>query len=93
MDDQQVQQVLQRLGELAENMMGTPMVYQLIDQAQDLLVILLISSLKPLQTESNIPKTDCVICLCPFEEGTGSDEFMKTQCVHYFHRLCDCCTC
>ncbi|XP_039542799.1 E3 ubiquitin-protein ligase RNF25 [Pimephales promelas] len=57
----------------AESCMGTPVLYQLIERAKEIL------------TESNIPHGNCVICLYGFKEG---EVFTKTSCYHYFHSHC-----
>ncbi|KAF7697695.1 E3 ubiquitin-protein ligase RNF25 isoform X2 [Silurus meridionalis] len=57
----------------AEECVGTPVLYQLIQKAKEIL------------TESNIPHGNCVICLYSFKEG---EVFTKTSCYHYFHSHC-----
>ncbi|TRY59948.1 hypothetical protein DNTS_017607 [Danionella cerebrum] len=57
----------------AEACVGTPVLYQLIERAKEIL------------TESNIPHGNCVICLYGFKEG---EVFTKTRCYHYFHSHC-----
>ncbi|XP_030649078.1 E3 ubiquitin-protein ligase RNF25 [Chanos chanos] len=57
----------------AESSLGTPVLYQLIERAKEIL------------TESNIPHGNCVICLYGFKEG---EVFTKTSCYHYFHSHC-----
>ncbi|XP_065130177.2 E3 ubiquitin-protein ligase RNF25 [Paramisgurnus dabryanus] len=57
----------------AESCLGTPVLYQLIERAKEIL------------TESNIPHGNCVICLYGFKEG---EVFTKTTCYHYFHSHC-----
>ncbi|XP_019745448.1 E3 ubiquitin-protein ligase RNF25 isoform X1 [Hippocampus comes] len=65
---------LQRSLELeAESCVGSPVLYQLIEKAKEIL------------TESNIPHGNCVICLYGFKEG---ESFSKTRCYHYFHSHC-----
>ncbi|XP_051904812.1 E3 ubiquitin-protein ligase RNF25 isoform X2 [Hippocampus zosterae] len=65
---------LQRSLELeAESCVGSPILYQLIEKAKEIL------------TESNIPHGNCVICLYGFKEG---ESFSKTRCYHYFHSHC-----
>ena len=36
-------------------------------------------------TEGNVPHCECAICLDNFLEG---DNFVKTDCYHYFHSPC-----
>ncbi|NP_957477.1 E3 ubiquitin-protein ligase RNF25 [Danio rerio] len=57
----------------AEECVGTPVLYQLIERAKEIL------------TDSNIPHGNCVICLYDFKEG---EVFTKTSCYHYFHSHC-----
>ncbi|XP_058267833.1 E3 ubiquitin-protein ligase RNF25 isoform X1 [Hemibagrus wyckioides] len=57
----------------AEECVGMPVLYQLIEKAKEIL------------TESNIPHGSCVICLYGFKEG---EVFTKTTCYHYFHSHC-----
>ncbi|CAL8271489.1 unnamed protein product [Lota lota] len=57
----------------AESCPGSPVLYQLIEKAKEIL------------TESNIPHGNCVICLYGFKE---SEAFTKTSCYHYFHSHC-----
>ncbi|XP_030592384.1 LOW QUALITY PROTEIN: E3 ubiquitin-protein ligase RNF25 [Archocentrus centrarchus] len=57
----------------AQSCLGSPMLYQLIEKAKEIL------------TESNIPHGNCVICLYGFKEG---EMFTKTSCYHYFHSHC-----
>ncbi|XP_034046830.1 E3 ubiquitin-protein ligase RNF25 [Thalassophryne amazonica] len=65
-----VQHCLQLEAQLS---LGSPVLYQLIEKAKEIL------------TESNIPHGDCVICLYGFKEG---EMFTKTNCYHYFHSHC-----
>uniref|UniRef100_A0A3Q1BI91 E3 ubiquitin-protein ligase RNF25 n=1 Tax=Amphiprion ocellaris TaxID=80972 RepID=A0A3Q1BI91_AMPOC len=57
----------------AQSCLGSPVLYQLIEKAKEIL------------TESNIPHGNCVICLYDFKEG---ETFIKTSCYHYFHSHC-----
>ncbi|XP_070305915.1 E3 ubiquitin-protein ligase RNF25 isoform X3 [Salvelinus sp. IW2-2015] len=57
----------------AESCLGSPVLYQLIEKAKEIL------------TESNIPHGNCVICLYGFKDG---EAFTKTRCYHYFHSHC-----
>ncbi|XP_037544369.1 E3 ubiquitin-protein ligase RNF25 [Nematolebias whitei] len=57
----------------AQSWLGSPVLYQLIEKAKEIL------------TESNIPHENCVICLYGFKEG---EAFTKTSCYHYFHSHC-----
>uniref|UniRef100_A0A8C4I4H8 E3 ubiquitin-protein ligase RNF25 n=1 Tax=Dicentrarchus labrax TaxID=13489 RepID=A0A8C4I4H8_DICLA len=57
----------------AQSCLGSPVLYQLIEKAKEIL------------TESNIPHGNCVICLYGFKED---ETFTKTSCYHYFHCHC-----
>ncbi|CAN9505044.1 unnamed protein product [Ophioblennius macclurei] len=57
----------------AQACLGSPVLYQLIEKAKEIL------------TENNIPHGNCVICLYDFKEG---EAFTKTSCYHYFHSHC-----
>uniref|UniRef100_H3D151 RING-type domain-containing protein n=1 Tax=Tetraodon nigroviridis TaxID=99883 RepID=H3D151_TETNG len=57
----------------AQSCLGSPVLYQLIEKAKEIL------------TESNIPHGSCAICLYDFQEG---EAFTKTSCYHYFHCHC-----
>ncbi|XP_075999140.1 E3 ubiquitin-protein ligase RNF25 [Genypterus blacodes] len=57
----------------AQSNLGSPVLYQLIEKAKEIL------------TESNIPHGNCVICLYGFKDG---ETFTKTSCYHYFHSHC-----
>ncbi|XP_029363518.1 E3 ubiquitin-protein ligase RNF25-like isoform X1 [Echeneis naucrates] len=57
----------------AQSCLGSPVLYQLIEKAKEIL------------TESNIPHGNCVICLYGFKER---ETFTKTSCYHYFHSHC-----
>ncbi|KAK6625488.1 hypothetical protein RUM43_005786 [Polyplax serrata] len=59
-----------------ENLIGEPVVFEIIEVVRERL------------TESNLPSCHCVICLYGFSE---SDQFIKTQCYHYFHSYCLVC--
>ncbi|XP_053551128.1 E3 ubiquitin-protein ligase RNF25 [Bombina bombina] len=71
--DEQIDTICSTLRTLAEQGLGTPMLYELIETGKELL------------TASNIPKGHCVICLYDFQEG---DSLTKTQCFHHFHSYC-----
>lgn len=54
-------------------MAGEPVLFELIEVVREHL------------TEQNLPSCPCVICLYGFN---GDDEFIKTECYHYFHSHC-----
>lgn len=70
--------MLERLHEEAHSSVGNMMVGLLIETARDTL------------TAMNIPEGDCIFCMCPLSETSGtidSLELMKLPCYHCFH-LC-----
>ncbi|XP_065916835.1 E3 ubiquitin-protein ligase RNF25-like isoform X2 [Dysidea avara] len=58
---------------MAQDRLGCPMVYDLLEHVRDCL------------TDQNRPCGICSICMCVFEE---QDDFTKTDCYHYFHVYC-----
>ncbi|XP_046893916.1 E3 ubiquitin-protein ligase RNF25 isoform X2 [Hypomesus transpacificus] len=73
LSDDKLRSVQNCLQTEAESCLGSPVLYQLIEKAKEIL------------TESNIPHGNCVICLYGFKEG---EAFTKTSCYHYFHSYC-----
>ena len=52
---------------------GCPVMFELIEMAREFL------------TERNVPVVRCIICLNNIQE---EDVFMKTDCLHFFHKHC-----
>ncbi|KAF7665685.1 hypothetical protein LDENG_00134020 [Lucifuga dentata] len=73
LSDDKLNSVQKCLQSEAQSNLGSPVLYQLIEKAKEIL------------TESNIPHGNCVICLYGFKEG---ETFTKTSCYHYFHSHC-----
>ncbi|XP_068581937.1 E3 ubiquitin-protein ligase RNF25 [Cebidichthys violaceus] len=73
LSDDKISSVQKCLQSEAQSCLGSPVLYQLIEKAKEIL------------TESNIPHGNCVICLYGFKEG---ETFSKTSCYHYFHSHC-----
>ncbi|XP_029015842.1 E3 ubiquitin-protein ligase RNF25 [Betta splendens] len=73
LSDDKLNSVHRCLQSEAQSCLGSPVLYQLIEKAKEIL------------TESNIPHGNCVICLYGFKEG---ETFTKTSCYHYFHSHC-----
>ncbi|CAH1800576.1 unnamed protein product [Owenia fusiformis] len=71
--DDDLIQISTSLSSLANERLGEPMLYELIELAKECL------------TAENLPKCHCAICLEDFSEG---DSFIKTPCYHYFHKSC-----
>ncbi|KAJ0058460.1 hypothetical protein NL108_014631, partial [Boleophthalmus pectinirostris] len=73
LSDDKINSVQKCLQAEAQSSVGSPVLYQLIEKAKEIL------------TESNIPHGNCVICLYDFKEG---ETLTKTCCYHYFHSHC-----
>nr|XP_048314985.1 E3 ubiquitin-protein ligase RNF25 isoform X2 [Myodes glareolus] len=73
LSDEQIHKISQALGHVAEEGLGTAMLYELIEKGKEIL------------TDNNIPHGQCVICLYGFQE---KEAFTKTPCYHYFHCHC-----
>lgn len=73
LSDDKLSSVQKCLQSEAQSCLGSPVLYQLIEKAKEIL------------TESNIPHGNCVICLYGFKDG---ETFTKTSCYHYFHCHC-----
>jgi len=75
MQEDNVQAMLKILHEKAKLMIGSPMIFEILELGKEIL------------TANNIPKSDCIICLNDFN-AESTLPFMKTHCFHYFHKLC-----
>lgn len=73
LSDDKIAKIQEDLQDTAQENVGSPMLYQLIEVAKEHL------------TEENVPCCQCTICLYGFAEG---DVFTKTECYHYFHSHC-----
>ncbi|XP_072298800.1 E3 ubiquitin-protein ligase RNF25 [Eucyclogobius newberryi] len=73
LSDDKINSVERSLQAEAQSSVGSPVLYQLIEKAKEIL------------TESNIPHGSCVICLYDFKEA---ETLTKTSCYHYFHSHC-----
>lgn len=73
LSDDKINSVQKCLQAEAQSSVGSPVLYQLIEKAKEIL------------TESNIPHGNCVICLYDFKE---TETLTKTSCYHYFHSHC-----
>lgn len=62
-----------KMDELVKSREGECLLFDLMELAKDSLTI------------NNIPSGQCSICLSDFQEG---DDFLKTECYHYFHCYC-----
>uniref|UniRef100_A0A8C5E5D8 E3 ubiquitin-protein ligase RNF25 n=1 Tax=Gouania willdenowi TaxID=441366 RepID=A0A8C5E5D8_GOUWI len=73
LSDDKLHSVRSCLQSEAQSCLGSPVLYQLIEKAKEML------------TESNIPHGSCAICLYGFKE---EEAFTKTCCYHHFHSHC-----
>ncbi|EEB14705.1 RING finger protein, putative [Pediculus humanus corporis] len=76
LDDSVLDVIKEELDLKIKNLVGDVVVFELIEVVREHL------------TESNLPSCHCVICLYGFSE---EDQFVKTQCYHYFHSYCLAC--
>ncbi|XP_028400290.1 uncharacterized protein LOC114523531 [Dendronephthya gigantea] len=71
--DAHLSSIHENLIALAKEKIGSPMLYDLIEYTKECL------------SDNNVPSCPCVICL----EHFGKEEnFVKTECYHYFHSVC-----
>ncbi|XP_067136828.1 E3 ubiquitin-protein ligase RNF25 [Centruroides vittatus] len=73
LSDEEIESIHNSLSSLAAEKKGTPMLFELIETAKEIL------------TKANTPSCQCAICLYGFAEG---DDLIKTECFHYFHSHC-----
>ncbi|XP_023216413.1 E3 ubiquitin-protein ligase RNF25-like [Centruroides sculpturatus] len=73
LSDEEIESIHNSLSSLAAERKGTPMLFELIETAKEIL------------TKANTPSCQCAICLYGFAEG---DDLIKTECFHYFHSHC-----
>jgi len=73
LSEDQLEILLQDLVKSSQEMIGSPMLFQLIDTVKDFL------------TTNNRPASECPICLMSF---TDFDVFYTPSCYHHFHSRC-----
>ncbi|XP_039264890.2 E3 ubiquitin-protein ligase RNF25-like [Styela clava] len=73
LSDSSLSELKNRMDEIIEDREGECIIFDLMELAKDSL------------TSNNIPSCECSICLSNFQEG---DDFLKTECYHYFHCHC-----
>lgn len=73
LDENTIKEIQQDLNSKCQELIGQPVVFELIEIIKEHL------------TKSNLPTGQCVICLYGFRE---QDQFVKTECFHYFHSHC-----
>lgn len=71
--DIHLKKIISALQEKAVGLLGSPMVYELVEHAKDTL------------TDNNLPCGDCAVCLLPFHDD---QQVSRTDCYHYFHIDC-----
>eukprot|EP00794_Sanderia_malayensis_P013909 gene13909-15358_t len=71
--DAQLDSFLVNLNALATQKIGEAVLFDLIEYAKECL------------TDNNRPECDCAICLDDFKTD---EDFVRTECYHYFHLLC-----
>ena len=73
LEDSAVQGLLEDMKARCEEYTGCPVMFELIEMAREFL------------TARNVPVVRCIICLNNIQE---EDVFMKTDCLHFFHKHC-----
>ena len=65
--------LLDEMTSKCEEYSGCPVMFELIEMGREFL------------TARNVPVVRCIICLNNIQE---EDQFMKTECLHFFHKHC-----
>ena len=73
LEENAVASLLVDMNSKCEEYTGCPVMFELIEMSREFL------------TERNVPVVRCIICLNNIQEN---DQFMKTECLHFFHRHC-----
>jgi len=73
LEDDAVESLLTEMAERCEDYKGCPIMFELIEMGREFL------------TTRNVPVVRCIICLNNIHE---EDHFMKTECLHFFHKHC-----
>ena len=73
LEDDAVATLLSEMAERCEDYKGCPVMFELIEMGREFL------------TARNVPVVRCIICLNNIQE---EDQFMKTECLHFFHKHC-----
>ena len=73
LEDDAVESLLSEMAERCEDYIGCPVMFELIEMGREFL------------TARNVPVVRCIICLNNIQE---EDQFMKTECLHFFHKHC-----
>lgn len=73
LSDLKLEQLMSGLRSRCSELLGDPVIFELIEICREFL------------TDNNVPACQCAICLMDIADG---DDFVKTDCYHYFHSLC-----
>jgi len=73
LEDSAIAGLLDEMNTRCEEYVGCPVLFELIEMSREFL------------TTRNVPVVRCIICLTNIKE---EDEFMKTECLHFFHKHC-----
>ncbi|XP_019864259.1 PREDICTED: uncharacterized protein LOC105316566 [Amphimedon queenslandica] len=73
LSDAHIESIVEGLSHLSFKNLGSPMIYDLVEYVRDCL------------TDNNRPCGRCPICQYDFQDD---DQFVRTECYHYFHPNC-----
>jgi len=73
LEDSAIAGLLDEMNTRCEEYVGCPVLFELIEMSREFL------------TTRNVPVVRCIICLSNIQE---TDQFMKTECLHFFHKHC-----
>jgi len=73
LEDSAIAGLLDEMNTRCEEYVDCPVLFELIEMSREFL------------TTRNVPVVRCIICLSNIKE---EDEFMKTECLHFFHKHC-----
>lgn len=73
LEESAVASLLDEMTSKCEEYSGCPVMFELIEMGREFL------------TARNVPVVRCIICLNNIQE---EDQFMKTECLHFFHKHC-----
>ena len=73
LEESAVTSLLAEMNSKCEEYLGCPVMFELIEMSREFLTV------------RNVPVVRCIICLYNIQE---EDQFMKTECLHFFHKHC-----
>jgi len=73
LEDSAIAGLLDEMNTRCGEYVGCPVLFELIEMGREFL------------TSRNVPVVRCIICLFNIQED---DQFMKTECLHFFHKHC-----